>query len=57
MEEIGTLMQGKENKGRDDLHHEFILNDLADRRFIPNSCRIKEQPTADHEETGQAQQE
>ena len=50
-------MQGKEYKGGNHLHHELVLNDLANRRFIPNSCHLIKQPATDKEETGHTQQE
>ena len=57
MKEISTFMQGKEKKGRDNLYHKLIANDLLHSWLIPNACRLIEQPAADKEETRHTQQE
>ena len=57
MEEIRPLMKGKEDKGRDYLHHEFIVDDLLNSCLIPYPGRLVKQPATDHKETRHTQQE
>lgn len=57
MEEVGSLMQGKKHKGRNDLHHKLITDNLLHGRRVPHTARLVEEPATDEEETWHAKQE